>query len=167
MYGSLSYKTYNVFHSNDDLDPDNSLNHIHLTNEPIEGIFTLKVSKAINCYGDIHACGGPLKTVGDPDAQWGICGGGALQLGWGYQWAYDPPRINLLDEGYHILCVTAGDTSEYVTIDSVLADMKVRNLVLKGLKTASPSPYYDKGAAGQILVSQGPGLPPAWMYRWG
>jgi hypothetical protein len=83
----------------------------------------LEVNNHIKCLRDISTYGGAFMTASAP----GTSGGGAIQMGHGFERTDDPPRINLTDANYHTLYVTAG-SSVGVGADAVLADVKVKNL---------------------------------------
>jgi hypothetical protein len=83
----------------------------------------LEVSGHIKCLKDIAAYGGALMTASAP----GSTGGGAVNMGHGWEGSTDPPRINMTDDGYHTLYITAG-SSVGVGADAVLADMKLKKL---------------------------------------
>ncbi|MBT0159745.1 hypothetical protein G4O51_07150 [Candidatus Bathyarchaeota archaeon A05DMB-2] len=83
----------------------------------------LEVSGHIKCLKDIAAYGGALMTASAP----GTTGGGAIQMGHAWERSDDPPRINLTDDNYHTLYITAG-SSVGVGADAVLADMKLKKL---------------------------------------
>jgi hypothetical protein len=87
------------------------------------------LSEGIKCLKDVSAYGGALMTASAPNSH----GGGAINMGHGWEYYTDPPRINMTDDGYHTLCITAGPTYDYenetyIGVDQVLADVKLRNL---------------------------------------
>ena len=101
----------------------------------------LQISQAVNVLDDINAYGF-LGTATDPNKS---SGGGAIQMGHGFEYSIDPPRINLTDEGYHELCITAGSTydyehQQYLGVDDVLADVRLQNLTAKGTITFGSYP---------------------------
>src|SRR3989304_1975024 len=99
----------------------------------------LQINEGIRCLKDVSAYGGALMTASVPGVNQGT-GGGCVQIGHGFQrsesWnpPADPPRINLTDypAGFNTLYITAGSSLPPNTIDSVLADMKLRNLTANG-----------------------------------
>ena len=88
-------------------------------------------------------------------------GGGAIQLGRGLERPDDPPRINLTDEVYKTLYITAG-SSETVGADDVLANMKLKDLSVTGTFDLNESPlvriYADGSNAVRIQTPTAAGL---------
>jgi len=129
------------------------------------GAGLLQVDHGIKCLKDVSAYGGALMTASNPDMYSGT-GGGCVQIGHGFQRSEsynppaDPPRINLTDSGYNTLYITAGSSLPPNTIDSVLADIKLRNLKVGGsIQSYSTGAwlfsYYgggDGGANGGIYL---------------
>jgi hypothetical protein len=75
--------------------------------------------------------------TGTTNANSEATGGGAIQIGQGFEYEDEPPRINLTDNGDHVLCITAGSTwvydehgnpLYYQGVDPVLANMKLDTL---------------------------------------
>lgn len=125
------------------INPQHWVNFVCLSNHPITGDplpyarGLVEISNGIFCRKDVAAYGGVFMTASNPSVDYGT-GGGCVQIGHGFQrsetWnpPADPPRINLTDPGFNTLYITAGSSLPPNTIDSVLANMKLRDLTANG-----------------------------------
>ncbi|PVX26296.1 MAG: hypothetical protein CW691_01840, partial [Candidatus Bathyarchaeum sp.] len=115
--------------------------------------------------------------VGTTSAASEATGGGAIQLGQGFEREDDPPRINLTDSGDHTLYITSG-SSLSVGADAILANMKLNDLTATQLAVESTNNLFAVSAGDNgenqdtYLIPQNPsqgglGLgTAAYPFKW-
>jgi hypothetical protein len=116
----------------------------------------LEVSGIIKCLKDISCYGDALMTASAPNNS----GGGAVNMGHGWEYYLDPPRINLTDNDYHTLHLTAGSSYDYVNnvylgTDSILANLKLEDLNVHGKIITDGQDLIINGTHVQITKSNG------------
>lgn len=119
----------------------------------------LQISQSLMTKNDTIVYGS-ITSMTDPSKS---SGGGCLILGHGWEAYWDDPRINLCDENYDTLYITAGSNYDgngnY--LGPILGNILLKDLTVRGSLTwgASNSLNSDQGGAIELGDSTGEGSP--------